>query len=243
MNLTLSTPITKKRKWLKLIIALCLIGIVIAGSGLTFKIFKSKWNIWLPAYIAGREPDQPVPEGTPIDLMVCFVDHFEPHVGWPEQEVAEARVDEWVERYPQLAAKHRDADGIAPQHTWFYPFDQMDLGLLNKLSWLASQRLGEIELHYHHLNHTEETLTPRIEECKRQYSRVGAMIFPGDPFERRFGFIHGNWALDNSIVLPDGKNRCGVNNELLVLSRLGCYADFTFPAVLTESQPRQINRS
>ena len=42
-----------------------------------------------------------------------------------------------------------------------------------------------------------------------------------------FGFIHGNWALDNA--RPDGR-WCGLNNEITLLRDLGCYADFTLPA-------------
>jgi hypothetical protein len=54
-----------------------------------------------------------------------------------------------------------------------------------------------------------------------------------------FGFIHGNWALDNA--RPDGK-WCGVNDELTILNELGCYADFTLPAAPDPSQTRTINR-
>ena len=56
----------------------------------------------------------------------------------------------------------------------------------------------------------------------------------------RFGFVHGNWALDNSII-KNGKNMCGVNNELTILKSLGCFADFTFPATGTMAQPMKIN--
>jgi hypothetical protein len=44
--------------------------------------------------------------------------------------------------------------------------------------------------------------------------------------------------LDNSS--PDGRD-CGLNNELLLLKKLGCYADFTFPAFPHSSQPRLVN--
>jgi hypothetical protein len=54
----------------------------------------------------------------------------------------------------------------------------------------------------------------------------------------RFGFIHGNWALDNS--LPDGR-WCGLNDEITVLRDLGCYADFTMPSGDSPSQARTIN--
>lgn len=43
-----------------------------------------------------------------------------------------------------------------------------------------------------------------------------------------FAFIHGMWALDNS--RGDPPTDCGVNTELTLLKRLGCYADFKFPA-------------
>jgi hypothetical protein len=54
----------------------------------------------------------------------------------------------------------------------------------------------------------------------------------------RFGFIHGNWALDNS--LPDGRY-CGLNNEITLLRDLGCYADFTLPAAPSPAQTRIVN--
>ena len=53
-----------------------------------------------------------------------------------------------------------------------------------------------------------------------------------------YGFIHGNWALDNS--RPDGR-WCGVNNELDVLRETGCYADFTLPSAPSPTQTRKIN--
>lgn len=53
-----------------------------------------------------------------------------------------------------------------------------------------------------------------------------------------YGFIHGNWALDNS--RPDGR-WCGVNNELDILRETGCYADMTLPSAPSATQTRKIN--
>jgi hypothetical protein len=53
-----------------------------------------------------------------------------------------------------------------------------------------------------------------------------------------FGFIHGNWALDNS--LPGGRF-CGLNNEITLLRDLGCYADFTLPSAPSEAQTGIVN--
>jgi hypothetical protein len=53
-----------------------------------------------------------------------------------------------------------------------------------------------------------------------------------------FGFIHGNWALDNS--RPDGRY-CGLNDEITILRDLGCYADFTMPSGPEPTQARTVN--
>ncbi|MBU1043919.1 MAG: hypothetical protein KJ915_05920, partial [Candidatus Omnitrophica bacterium] len=56
--------------------------------------------------------------------------------------------------------------------------------------------------------------------------------------EIKYGFIHGNWALDNS--RKDGR-WCGVNNEIDILQETGCYADFTMPSAPNETQTTKIN--
>jgi len=55
----------------------------------------------------------------------------------------------------------------------------------------------------------------------------------------RWAFIHGNWCLANS--RPDGR-WCGVDDELLVLHRLGCYVDLTFPSAPDPCQPNKVNQ-
>jgi hypothetical protein len=83
------------------------------------------------------------------------------------------------------------------------------------------------------------TLRRKLREAVRAYRAYGALSeWPdGRP---AFGFIHGDWALDNSRS-DGGRNWCGVNNELDVLREEGCYADFTFPSWQHTSQPRQVN--
>jgi len=53
-----------------------------------------------------------------------------------------------------------------------------------------------------------------------------------------YGFIHGNWALDNS--RPDG-DWCGVNDEITILRETGCYADFTMPSAPDACQTTTVN--
>lgn len=173
---------------------------------------------------------------------MAFVDHYEPHYQQAPQTLANQRVDDWLRRYPKLCEKHRDADGVAPQHIFFYPFDELDMALMHQLSLLAFHRLGEIEIHLHHSNDTENSLTLKLNQAKAAFAKVGAVVFPGDPYTQAYSFIHGNWSLDDSQIL-DGHELCGVQNELQVLEQTGCYADFTFPAVATVAQPSMINQA
>jgi len=104
---------------------------------------------------------------------------------------------------------------------------------------LCSRGYGEIEMHLHHdhmppFPDTSDSLRKKIEDCIESYSRFGIFCLPDG--RKTFGFIHGDWALDNS----RGGRFCGVNDEIRILSEAGCYADFTFPS-LHESQPIKIN--
>lgn len=185
-----------------------------------------------------RQPRRPL-AGGPTDLFLCVTDHYEPHVGAPEAGLARARHEDWLNRYPQVARGHRDADGCPPAHTFCYPWDEHDPWELRTLADLCAAGWGEIELHLHHQDDTEATLRQKLREGIQTYHRAGALsVWPdGRP---AFGFVHGNWALDNSRQ-EGGRNYCGVNNELTVLQEEGCYADFTFPAWQHTAQPRKVN--
>ncbi|MBI5116960.1 hypothetical protein HZA56_10855 [Candidatus Poribacteria bacterium] len=173
-----------------------------------------------------------LPQEGPIDIVFLSVDHYEPGFNtW--------KVKEWVEKYPLIARKHPDADGVVPQYTWFYPAEQFKLEQVEILADLSAAGYGEIELHLHHDHDTSETLRARLRKAKDNFSRVGALETVDGA--KAFGFAHGNWALDDSVAHTDKRNPCGVTNELIVLREEGCYADFTFPSWGFESQPRQIN--
>jgi hypothetical protein len=175
----------------------------------------------------------------PKDIFLCIADHFEPQHGQPATSIARARLEEWLRFYPEITRRHRGADGRSPKHSFFYPYDEYDEWEFCHLSELCASGHGEIELHLHHKDDTEATLTGKLRDAVRLYRKQGAFsVWPdGKP---AFAFIHGDWALDNSRC-EDGHNYCGVNNELTVLAQQGCYADFTFPAWQHTAQPRQLN--
>ena len=173
----------------------------------------------------------------PVHILFCTTDHYEPGTENATVDLERERVELLLSRYPQLADRHRDGGGNVPKRTWFFPPHYHRNGSLKRLVSLCERGYGEIELHLHHGRKkpdTAENLRQTLDLCVKEYSQFG--IFGSESGRKRYAFIHGDWALNNS----RGGKYCGVDNELTVLQETGCYADFTFPS-LTEADPRQIN--
>ena len=170
--------------------------------------------------------------------MFAIVDHFEPD--WGDAELSEqlTRVDRWVEMFPKLVGAHRDSDDRPPQCSFFYPAEVYQSQVLERLAELCQAGFGEVEVHLHHDGDTAATLRAKLEQAKTDFTRHGFLARTKGSQQVRFGFVHGNWALDNS--RSDGK-WCGVNNELDVLVEAGCYADFTLPSAPSDTQTHKIN--
>jgi len=173
-------------------------------------------------------------------LLLCIADHFEPELGNASDALKKARVNLWVQQYPRLFGEFRDSDGRAPRHTFFYPLEAYDSAHLDALASLCGMGFGEVEVHLHHDGDCAENLRERLRSYKRLLSERHRLLSQDKVTgEVTYGFIHGNWALDNS--RPDGR-WCGVNNELAVLAESGCYADFTMPSAPDgPTQTRKIN--
>jgi hypothetical protein len=204
------------------------------------EIYRRAYDRWLPASLARalrwRRAGHLNGE---IHVLVCIADHFEPCHGGVSAETASSRVDRWLRDYPAQLNIFRDSDGRPPRHTFFFPVDEYQMDHVDALASLCRDGFGEIELHLHHDNDTAENLRKTLEQAKALFvNRHGLLSRNRMTGEVVYGFIHGNWALDNS--RPDGR-RCGVNNELDVLRETGCYADFTFPSAPSRTQPRKIN--
>jgi len=197
-------------------------------------------DVWFVSYVRQSIRQRRRKVSGPVHVLFSFVDHFEPQ--WGDNvsiETERARVDTWVDRYPRLAGKHVDADGRHPQHTFYYPEEEYRFEHLNKIAGLCADGFGEIEVHLHHDDDTSQNLKRSILEfCHTLHEKHGALSRHPETGQLMYGFIHGNWTLDNSG--PDGK-LCGVNDELQVLKETGCYADFTFPSAPHPTQPRTIN--
>lgn len=198
-------------------------------------------EIALLAFISSRHFSSPLANGRKMtwDIHLCVVDHYEPQVGKPRRETAKRRVEDWLERYPKIASKHRDCLGQPPKHSFFYPYDEYDEWEFSRIAELCRDGWGELEIHLHHWNDTSDGVREKLREAKRLWADKGMLAKwrDGSP---AFGFIHGNWALDNG-RWRESPNPCGVNDEISILLEEGCYADFTFPAWRSPAQPRMMN--
>ncbi len=173
-------------------------------------------------------------------VFFCLVDHFEPYWHDVDDTCARSRVEEWRSKIPAIADELRDDGGRRPQHNFFYPQEQYDFRCLEMLAELERGGYGSVEVHLHHDEDTSERLRDKLIDFKtRLYDTHGLLRRAEGTGEIEYGFIHGNWALDNS-----GKNGtcCGVSDEITVLKQTGCYADFTYPSAPHPTQPPVVNR-
>jgi hypothetical protein len=220
--------------WVVFVLALCVASVLMA-----LVLRKKNLHLWISAYVFQKLSPKPSVKG-PRHIIFAFVDHYEPRWGRVDDlEIESRRVDAWMNRYPLMADKHRDADGRVPQHTFFYPEEEYRKVHLDKLADLCRRGYGEVEVHIHHDNDTADnfrkTMTGFVDLLRNEHGFLPDCPKTGKPL---YAFIHGNWCLNNS--RPDGRY-CGVNDESIILRDTGCYADFTMPSAPSDTQTAKIN--
>ncbi len=221
----------------------CIFGAVVllmAGGGLVDgELRRRSMDRWMFTYIRERSSRHAPRPGRPVHLLLCIADHFEPRNGGVTPDVARGRMLRWTEDYPRFCQEFRDSDGRPPRHTFFYPIEQYVDSDLDALAEICRLGLGEVEIHLHHDHDTSENLHRTLMTFKEVLARNhGLLARHRETGEVAYGFVHGNWALDNA--RPDGAC-CGVNDEIEILKRTGCYADFTLPSAPDPTQTRKIN--
>lgn len=188
---------------------------------------------WLLPYLLQEKYIRP-PGKTRVFIVVC--DHFEPFHA-TDRAGALQRMQLWQSTYPELQREIFDATGLKIAHSFFYPIEQYDQEVIDRLSDICHACECETEIHLHHKNDTGPKLRQALEEGRDRFAAHG-LLSRSPQGELRYAFIHGNWALDDSD--PHGKN-CGVADELGILRETGCYADFTMPSAPHGTQTRTIN--
>jgi hypothetical protein len=195
-------------------------------------------EIWLVPYLRDRLRKS-TRSGKPRRAWVTITDHYEPLAIDSSVKTALACVAQWRDQWPRIATDApSDAAGQRPQYSFFYPQEEYHRDLLDSIAEIVRLGVGDVEVHLHHDNEQRDSFIRKITEYCRRLTDDHGLLRRQDG-RTVFGFIHGNWALDNS--RPDGK-LCGLNGEIALLRDLGCYADFTMPSLPSATQGRIVNR-
>jgi hypothetical protein len=162
------------------------------------------------------------------------------NAGYATRSVQERRLDNWCEEYPKNFEAYRDHDGRCFTHTYFYPAEQYDKGLVQQLADLCHEGWGEIEIHLHHgvrEAETAESTRQQLVDFRDALAGVhGCLSYEDGDDTPKYVFVHGNFALANCV----GGYACGVDSEMQVLAETGCYADMTYPT--SAFHPAQIKK-
>ena len=193
--------------------------------GLAKWLFRCLWN-----------PSWPLPRGR-SRVWVAIGDHFEPLWRHVPMSAAVARSMLWRREWERIAEACPDSTGRPARYTFFYPVEKYHFELVEPLAELCRMGLADLEVHIHHQYLTREGFIAAIQNYLTALVRDHGLQRPGGG-PRQFGFIHGDWSLDNS----RGGEFCGINEELRLLAELGCYADFTMPSGEPDSQTSFVNR-
>src|ERR1022692_3846260 len=117
-------------------------------------IRKLSYARWVPAH-AWQQLTRPTERGI-VHLIFALADHFEASIV-PENGRAgaplsqqERRVKQWSSEYPRSVDRCRDHEGQPFVHTYFYPAEQYDRGLVDCLAEHCHGGWGELEVHLHH---------------------------------------------------------------------------------------------
>jgi hypothetical protein len=208
---------------------------------------KLRWSLpWLTRYPFARARalfERNAFEKTNIIFVVA--NHFEPAWstnGFLDKKTQVRRLIEYRDRFRAEAGTVLDSEGTPFRHTNFYPIEQYDRDLLEIMSEMQAEGLGEVEVHMHHEGedpdtpeNVERTLVTYRDILAERHRCLSQMDGVGIPM---YAFVHGNLALANSC----GGKFCGVDNEMQILKDTGCYADMTLPSAPDRSQVPVINQ-
>lgn len=216
-----------------------ILGVVLVFTLILWLLLKMRnIDIWIISYLKQFTLNNK--STTTKHIYFCLADHYEPYFGNASQDVARGRVEKWIDGYMKFSKLHTDSNGRHPQHTYFYPEEEYDEWVLEKLSNIChAEELGDVEIHLHHDNDTAENLEKTLNNFKKKLYEKHNLLRKDKNGNIVYGFIHGNWALDNS--RPDGR-WCGIDNEIDVLINTGCEYDMTMPSAPSDTQTSTINK-
>ena len=178
-------------------------------------------------------------------IIFTVANHFEP--SWSENglldlDVQRRRLDKYYKLARKTGEAVRDADGTKFRHTNFFPAEQYNRRILEKMAEMQAEGLGEVEVHLHHgvdKPDTADNLRNVLSEFRDCLAEEHQLLsrFAGE-IQPKYAFVHGNLALANSA----GGKFCGVDEEMQILQETGCYVDMTMPSAPDKTQVPMLNQ-
>ena len=230
------TLITRRLLSILLLAGLAFCGFYALKIGYSFY----RWDVgnWAYHYWTAENPDDDVPNHQK-HLIFVMVDHYE-HGGPREKERGTKENNIWCDQFMEISNRHQDDYGNNFRYTWFYPFDHHNDEIMERLSQMAYEGYGEVELHWHLGSKSgvnRENFAGRLSEAIDWFQSYGSLITAKDS-KTAFAYIAGVWDLDAG---RGGKETHGITNQIQQLVDQGCYADFTFSTIGSPAQPSTVN--
>jgi hypothetical protein len=178
-------------------------------------------------------------------IIFTVANHFEPSWsvnGLLDLDTRRRRLDQYYTLARKTGEAVLDTDGKNLRHTNFYPAEQYDRRILERLAQMQAEGLGDVEIHLHHgieKPDTADNLRKTLTEFRDCLAEDHGLLsrFPGES-QPKYAFVHGNLALANSA----GGRFCGVDEEMRILQETGCYLEMTLPSAPDESQVPMLNQ-
>jgi len=178
-----------------------------------------------------------------VKQIVCFhCDHFEPHgLGGDQQPIGRRHIRHFLaeaNKYPWAAhcTPFFYSQGFALDPSSEQPYKTDRLSEDKEIAEAIREGLGSIEVHLHHEHWTRAKVPPESAGKKLRLllsALLNEVLRPGDHALDPWLFVHGCWALNASD--PD---ICNIEDEISILSSLGCVGDMSFPAGRRHCDPR-----
>ncbi len=217
---------SKKIKSLKAKALIIVMTIAIGGYAIN-RVVEKNIHLWLPEYIWSiidkTNPVYSIDQGK--HLMFLIADHHEHPL---EDGDAKISATNWYDDYRSVVDGITDSYGNPFRYTWFYPYDdERTPSALVVVNQMVYDGYGELEFHWHNSHVTATQFRKELESGVNWFNGFGAMKTAEKNSRSAFGYVAGNWNLDNGLMRPSKMD--GPTYEIRDLKSLGGYADFTFP--------------
>jgi hypothetical protein len=113
---------------------------------------------------------------------------------------AQGRVALWRRKWPEITARSaKDSAGQVPKDTFFFVQEKYCPKFLEPLAEMTRSGIADVEVHIHHDGDGRDEFTRKMTTFCQVLHKQHGLLRRRQDGKLAFGFIHGNWALDNSL--------------------------------------------